>query len=123
MPLGIIERRGYVHFQLIQLVKTVLYITFLLKQQNGGQERGKQRVSGHMFICIFSCFAVLNGILEEYLRVITNISVFITTIVFIRNQNNFSRPLCGYQKPENALINSYSSLKTACLGDGVTTRY
>lgn len=34
----------------------------------------------------FSCFAVLNAILEEYLRVITNLSVSINTIVFIETR-------------------------------------
>lgn len=38
---------------------------------------------------LFSCFAVLNDILEEYLRGITNLSVCITTIVSTI-----------YQKPE-----------------------
>lgn len=50
-------------------------------------ERGKQRVSGHLIIWIFSCFAVLNDILEEYLRVITHLSVSINTTVLYLSEN------------------------------------
>lgn len=86
----------------------------------GGRKTTRFRTFVHLNFFLFCCAELYpRRILKSHYKSFCEYKHY----CIYQKPEYFSHPLCGYQKPETALINSYSSLKTACLGDGVTTTY